>query len=90
MIESKGVTTNVERLEISANRMNTNKLIQINPSGKVAIGGDYSVNVVTSTLDIGGETTIRGDLLPDSTADNRNLGSASKGFKNILCSTLGA
>lgn len=87
-IESKGVATtpSYERLIIGADRAGT-RVLNLNPGGKVAVGGDYAASEVTSTLDVGGAMTVRGSILPDVT-NTRNIGSSTLKFSSIYGSNI--
>jgi hypothetical protein len=87
-IESKGVATtpSYERLIIGADRAGT-RVLNLNPGGKVAVGGDYAMSEVTSTLDVGGAMTVRGSILPDDTT-TRNIGSSTLKFSSIYGSNI--
>jgi hypothetical protein len=91
LIGTTSVGTTSERMQLSAYRDNSYRNLQLNPTGKVIIGG--SSVIPTSTLDIGGDCTIRGDLLPDATALTRKIGSSSlkfnSGYFEVLYTTSG-
>jgi hypothetical protein len=88
LIESKGVNSSpsYERLQISAYREGY-KLLHFNPSNKVAIGGDYSATAVTSTLDVGGEMTVRGNIVPEAT-NTRDIGTTGLAWNGVYCNGL--
>jgi hypothetical protein len=89
LIETKGVnSTNpaVERLQIGAYR-NGYRNMHLQPSGRVMIGGDYSTTAVSSTLDVGGTLTVRGNIMPEST-NTRDIGTSGLTFNGVYCNGL--
>jgi hypothetical protein len=83
LLETKGINTDFERMQISSYRTAYRNL-HLQPSGKVLIGGDYSAinNSTISTLDVNGATTVRGHITPDAT-NQRDLGASGTRFRTL-------
>ena len=83
LIETKDINTNFERMQVASYR-NAYRNLHLQPSGKVLIGGDYSAinNSTISTLDVNGNTTVRGHITPDTT-NSKDLGASGTRFRTL-------
>jgi hypothetical protein len=62
--------------------------MRIDTSGNLCIGTNSAT--AGSILTVNGNTTCFGNILPDSTANLREIGSSSKLFNTLYCTTLGS